>query len=332
MIAFLAATLAVAASASPAHAQQKAPLIGFLSASKESGGHSAWYAAFRDKMRGLGYVEGRTIRYAYRFANGKRDRLPALVSELVRLDPSVLVTTGTPASRAAKAATSTIPIVMSVGYPVRAGLVRSIARPGGNITGMTVLPGPEFYGKLPGPEFYGKRLEILMEAAPSLSHIAVLLIRNHHAHALSLRTLEEVAEKTGVTILPLPVAKPEDVTGALETIRRERADAFLIMGSPLFGSRIKQMAAFALNKRLPFMCTSPWQVRQGCLIAYGVNNFALYRRLTGYVDKILNGASPAEMPVEQPTEYDLAVNLKTARAIGINVPPSILLRATEVIE
>ncbi len=322
MIAFLAATLALAASASPAHAQQNAPLIAFISAGKESA-HGPWYAAFRDEMRGLGYVEGRTIRYAYRFADGKRNRLPALVAELVRLVPRVLVTTGTPPTRAAKAATSTIPIVMSVGYPVRTGLVASIARPGGNITGMTVLP---------GPGFYGKRLEILKEAAPAASRIAVLSVRNNVSHEVSLRAVQASAAKIGVMILPLAVAKPEDVTGALETIRREQAQAFMYMGSPLFGSRMKQMVAFAIDNRLPFMGTSPNQVRRGCLIAYGVNNRALYRRLTTYVDKILKGAAPAEMPVEEPTAFDLTVNLKTAKALGITFPPSILLRATEVIE
>ena len=172
----------------------------------------------------------------------------------------------------------------------------------------------------------------LMEAVPSLSRIAVISVRNHRAHALSLSTLEELARKIDVTLLPLAIAKPEDMTVALETIRRERAQAFMTMGSPMFRARLKEMVAFAIDNRLPFMGTSPQAVRNGTLIAYGVNNYSLYRRLTGYVDKILKGANPAEMPVEEPTEYDFTVNLKTAKALGITLPPSILLRATEVIE
>ncbi len=322
MIAFLAATLVIAASAYPAHAQQQAPLLGFLSSGNESH-HAGRYAAFRDKMRELGYVEGRTIRYAYRYGKGNNKRLAGLAAELVRLEPKVIVASGTPSTRAAQKATSTIPIVMSGGDPVRSGLVKSLARPGGNITGHTVYP---------GPEFWTKRLAILKEAAPATTLIGLLYVPDNSFHQLSLRTVQASAGKIGVTILLLPVAKPEDVKGALDVITRKRAGAFFHFGSSIIGTRFKRMIAFALDHRLPFMCTRALWVRRGCLIAYSVNFDDLYRRMAISTDKILKGANPAEMPVQQPTKFELAVNLKTAHAIGISVPASILLRATEVIE
>ena len=322
MIAFLAATLVIAASAYPAHAQQQAPLLGFLSSGTESF-HAGRYAAFRDKMRELGYVEGRTIRYAYRYGKGNNKRLAGLAAELVRLEPKVIVASGTPSTRAAQKATSTIPIVMSGGDPVRSGLVKSLARPGGNITGHTVSP---------GPEFYSKRLQILTEAVPAAKRIGVLYIAGNSFHQLSLRAVQASAGKIGVMILSLAVTKPEDVKGALDVIRRERAGAFFNMGSSILGSRMKEMLAFALDNRLPFMCTRARWVRQGCFISYGVDFHDMFRRKAIYADMILKGANPAEMPVQQPTEFDLTVNLKTAKALGVTVPPSILFRATEVIK
>ena len=322
MIAFLAATLVIAASAYPAHAQQQAPLLGFLSSGTESF-QAGRYAAFRDKMRELGYVEGRTIRYAYRYGKGNNKRLAGLAAELVRLEPKVIVASGTPSTRAAQKATSTIPIVMSGGDPVRSGLVKSLARPGGNITGHTVSP---------GPEFYSKRLQILTEAVPAAKRIGVLYIAGNSFHQLALRAVQASAGKIGVMILPLAVTKPEDVKGALDVIRRERAGAFFNMGSSILGSRYDEMIAFALDNRLPFMCTRARWVRQGCFISYGLNFQDMFRRKAIYADKILKGANPAEMPVQEPTKFELAVNLKTAHAIGILVPASILLRATEVIE
>ncbi len=318
----VATAFVILVSAYSAEAQQKAPLLGFLSSGNEPF-FASRYAAFREKMRGLGYVESRTIRYAYRYGEGKNHRLAGLATELVRLEPRVIVTIGTPATRAAQRATRTIPIVMSGGDPVRSGLVKSLARPGGNITGQTVSP---------GPELYSKRLQILTEAAPAAKRIGVLYIAGNRFHQLSLRAVQASAGKIGVTILPLPVAKPDDVTGALDVIRRERSGAFFNMGSSILGSRSKEMIAFALDNRLPFMCTRARWVRQGCLISYGVNFLKLFRRKAIYADMILKGANPAEMPVQQPTEFDLTVNMKTAKALGLTIPPSILLRATEVIE
>ncbi len=294
MIAFLAATLVIAASAYSAHAQQQAPLLGFLSSGTESF-QAGRYAAFRDKMRELGYVEGRTIRYAYRYGKGNNKRLAGLAAELVRLEPKVIVASGTPSTRAAQKATSTIPIVMSGGDPVRSGLVKSLARPGGNITGHTVSP---------GPEFYSKRLQILTEAVPAAKRIGVLYIAGNSFHQLSLRAVQASAGKIGVMILSLAVTKPEDVKGALDVIRRERAGAFFNMGSSILGSRYDEMIAFALDNRLPFMCTRARWVRQGCFISYGVNFLKLFRRKAIYADMILKGANPAEMPVQQPTEFD----------------------------
>ncbi len=318
----VATAFVILVSAYSAEAQQKAPLLGFLSSGNEPF-FASRYAAFREKMRGLGYVESRTIRYAYRYGEGKNHRLAGLATELVRLEPRVIVTIGTPATRAAQKATRTIPIVMSGGDPVWSGLVKSLARPGGNITGHTVYP---------GPEFWTKRLAILKEAAPATTRIGLLYVPANGFHQLSLRTVQASAGKIGVTILPLAITKPEDVKGALEAITRERAGAFFHFGSAIIGTRFKRMIAFALDHRLPFMCTRALWVRRGCLIAYSVNFDDLYRRMAISTDKILKGANPAEMPVQQPTKFDLAVNLKTAKAIGITVPPSILLRATEVLE
>ncbi len=318
----VAAAFAILVSAYSAEAQQKAPLLGFIHSGNEPF-FASRYAAFREKMRGLGYVESRTIRYAYRYGEGKNHRLAGLATELVRLEPRVIVTIGTPATRAAQKATRTIPIVMSGGDPVRSGLVKSLARPGGNITGQTVFP---------GPEFYSKRLQILTEAAPAARRIGVLYIAGNSFHQLSLRAVQASAGKIGVMILSLAVTKPEDVKGALDVIRRERAGAFFNMGSSILGSRMKEMVAFALDNRLPFMCTRARWVRQGCFISYGVDFHDMFRRKAIYADMILKGANPAEMPVQQPTEFDLTVNLKTAKALGVTVPPSILFRATEVIK
>ncbi len=321
-IVILLAMFAILVPAYSAEAQQKAPLLGFLSAGTEST-HTSRYAAFREKMRGLGYVEGRTIRYVYRHAEGKKHRLAGLATELVRLKPKVIVTIGTPATRAAKKVTRTIPIVMSGGNPVRSRLVKSLARPGGNITGHTVFP---------GPEFYTKRLEILKEAAPAATLIGILYLHGNSSHQLSLRVLQTSAENIGVTILPLPVANPEEVRGALDVIKRKQAGAFFHMGSTLLSAQMKGMIAFALDNRLPFMCTRAACVRTGALISYGTNFHDIFRRKAIYADMILKGADPGEMPVQNPTKFELAVNQKTAKALGITVPPSILLRATEVIE
>ena len=319
---FLVTALVILASAQAAMAQQEAPLVGFLAPANQSVLANR-YTAFRDKMRALDYVEGHTIRYAYRYSERDNRRLVALAAELVQLQPKVIVTTGTPATRAARRATRTIPIIMVGGDPVMTGMVKSLARPGGNITGQTPFP---------GPEFYGKRLAILKETVPAVMLVGALFVPTTIFHQRSLRALRDSAPKIGVTILPLPISKPDDVKGALEIIKRDRAGAFFYMGSPMIASRIKEMIAFALDNRLPHMCGRAKSVRQGCLIAYSTKFEDIYRRLALYADKILKGANPAEMPVQQPTEFDLTVNLKTAKALGIIIPPSILLRATEVIE
>ncbi len=318
----VATAFAILVSAYSAEAQQKAPLIGFLSTGNEASVADR-HVAFREQMRALGYVEGRTIRYAYRYADRKKEQLAGLAAELVRLKPAVIVTSGTPPTRAAKQATRIIPIVMSGADPVRSGLVKSLARPGGNITGQTVFP---------GLGFWGKRLALLKEAVPRATLVGVLHVPGHSFHELSLPIVQASAGKIGVTILQVPVAKPEDVKGALDVIKRERAGAFFNLGSPMIATRMKQMIAFARDNRLAYLCTRALRVRQGCLISYGVNFQDMFRRKAVYADKILKGADPAEMPVQEPTQFELAVNLKTAKAIGITIPPSILLRATEVVE
>ncbi len=309
----------------PAKAQKAGkdtPLVGLLGQGSQST-HAGRFSALRKKMRKLGYVEGRTIRFAYRYAEGRNDRLPALAVELVRLKPDVMVTTGTPSTRAARKASHTIPIVMHAGNPVRSGLVASLARPGGNITGLTVFP---------GPEFYCKRLEILRETIPSARRIGVLYILNNSSHALSLKAVKICAAKIGVTILRLGARKAEDINKALAKLKSERAEGFLHFGSALIGTQMKGVIAFALKNRLPFMCTSARWIRQGCLISYGVNFHDLYRLMAIYVDKILKGAKPGDLPVEQPGKFNLEINLKTAKALGITIPADVLFRADRVIK
>lgn len=321
IVAFLALSLIAVGSAAAQNAAQ-APLVGFLGQGGEAT-HAGRFAAFREQMRKLGYAEGHTIRYHYRYAYGKYDRLPVLASGLVGEKPAVILTTGTPSTLAARAATSTIPIVMHGANLVGNGIVASLARPGGNVTGLTVLP---------GAAFYCKRLEILIETVPAVRRVGVLHVLGNPAHAYYLKTIKRCARKRGVTIIGLGLRQPDDTAAALARLQAERGEALLYFGSPLLATRTKQTIRFGIANRLPILCTRTRRVRQGCLVSYGVNFFSLYRQMAVYVDKILKGAKPADLPIEQPPRYDLAVNLKTAKALGVTVPASILLRANKVVE
>ena len=283
--------------------------------------YSYRFKAFRQELHKRGYVEGRNIHYQYRYAGGKRDRLPSLADELVQLTVDVIVTTGTPSTRAAMQASRTIPIVMNAANPVDTGLVASYARPGGNVTGMTVTS---------GPEFYGKRLELLKEVAPSASLIGILFRAGAVSARVSIRFMQATAPQMGITVLPVGVGGSNDVARALAVIRKERPEALLVF--PQSGISKRQIAEFAIVNRIPALYTNEGSVKVGGLMAYAVNFPDLARRKARFVDQILKGAKPADLPVEVPKKFDLIINLKTAKKMGLTIPPSLLYRADKVIK
>jgi ABC-type uncharacterized transport system substrate-binding protein len=301
---------------------EKVSRIGYLGTSSPSlEGHVL--TAFRQKLRELGHVEGENIAIEYRWAEGQDDRLPELAAELVRLKPVVIVTTGTPGTLAAKQATSTIPIVFaSSGNPVNAGLVASYARPGGNVTGFTFT----------GPELEGKRLQILKEMVPGLSRVAVLW--NPVSMGVEFyRQTQAAATALSVTLQPVVEARRmDDFEHAFAMIGRARAQALIVLADRLLLSSRKQIVTFAASRRLPAMYPYREYVDAGGLSSYAPSNIDRFRRTAGYVDKILRGAKPADLPVEAPIKFELIVNLKTAKALGLTIPPSVLISADEVIE
>jgi len=303
-----------------ADAQQagKVPRIGVLSAGSLAG--DIHLEAFREGLRDLGYVEGRNITLEYRFAEGYADRLPALVAELVRLPVDVLVVNGTVAIRPAQHATTTIPIVMVAADPVGAGLVASLARPGGNSTGLSIMV----------PGFSGKRLEILKEAVPTLSRVAALWHRDAPMGFYVTET-QAAAQALGLQLQALEVRSPNEFDQAFAAMTSEHADALVMIPSGLFFSHRRQLAALAVQHRLPAIFMEREFVDAGGLMAYGPSLSDLSRRAATYVDKILKGAKPADLPIEQPMKFELVINLKTAKALGLTVPPSLLFQANEVI-
>jgi putative ABC transport system substrate-binding protein len=274
-------------------------------------------------LRDLGYVEGGNLTVDRRYGQGREDRFPALAAELVALHPDVIFAWGGMAGSTAKAATETIPIVvMSIGDPVGTGLVKSLARPGGNVTGVTEV----------STELSGKRLEILKEVVPSATRVGVLWNEGDQGMTLRYKRLEAVAPMLGVTIEPVGVRKSEDFDVAFAQLRRDRPDALLIISDMLTTTHQKQIVDFAALNRLPTMYEFRELVRGGGLISYGPSTADLSRRCASYIDKILRGANPSELPMEQPNQYYLVINKKTANAIEFAVPPTILIRADEVIE
>jgi putative ABC transport system substrate-binding protein len=308
----------------PAEAQQptKIPRIGYLFALSTSTA-SARREAFRQGLRELGYVEGKNIVIEYRYADGKFDRLPALAAELVRLKIDVIITGGAPATRAAKEATSTIPIVMTFdGDPVGTGFVASLARPGGNITGLSTL----------APELSGKRLELLKEVVPRLSRVAVFATSANPDTVQVLREVELAAKALGVTLQYLDVLSPKDIETAFRAASKGRAEAVLLMvGGPIVRAHQTQILDLAVKSRLPVMHNQREIVEVGGLMIYGVNQLDLDRRAATFVDKILKGRTPADLPVEQPMKFEFIVNLKAAKQIGLTIPPNVLVRADKVI-
>jgi putative ABC transport system substrate-binding protein len=277
----------------------------------------------REVLRELGYVEGQNIVYEHRFVDGKVDRLPGLASELVRLKVDVIVARSTPVVRAVKNATSTIPIVISVPDAVGSELVASLARPGGNITGTSSIM----------PELAGKRLELLREIFPKLSRVAFLAHGGDPSHPQFIKQLQEAAERERLQVQPVVVKGPEDFESAFSAMARERAGAVIVQ--PLFAGVLGvagPIAELATKNRLPTVSDGLRFADAGGLIYYGPDQLALWRRIPIYVDKILKGAKPAELPVEQPSKFELIINLKTAKQIGVTMPPNVLARADRVIK
>ncbi|MBI2154981.1 MAG: ABC transporter substrate-binding protein [Candidatus Rokubacteria bacterium] len=308
----------------PVQAQQpaKVPRIGLLSPFSPSV-TARWHEAFRQGLRDLGWVEGKTISIEYRYAEGRSDRLPDLAAELVRLKVDIIVATVSTDALVAQKATRVIPIVMaSTGDALASGLVESLARPGGNITGLTQM----------APEMAGKRLELLKEIVPKLSRVAVLWNPQGRISTQSWNELQLPARELGVQLHSLEVRSPNDFDKAFEDATRARAGALAIMPNPVFAGNLKRIADLAAKHRLP----SIFQLREfadaGGLVAYGPDRSDMFRRAATFVDKILKGAKPADLPVEQPTRFELVINLKTAKALGLTIPPSVLIRADEVIQ
>ncbi len=322
LIIALALALLAAPLAAEAQALAKVPRIGFLS-TRSPTDNPHILEAFRQGLRELGYVEGQNIAIEYRWAEGKFQRLPDLAAELVRLKVDVIVTGAPPAPGAAKQATSTIPIVFAVtGDPVAEGLVASVARPGGNITGLASI----------APELVGKQLELLKEVVPKVSRVAVLQNPSNHSHPSMLPQAEGAARALGVRLHVLQARTPPEIDAAFAAMRSQRARGVLVLRDSLFNAQRTQIAALAAKSRLPAVYGIREEAEAGGLMAYGASLPHMFRRAATYVDKILKGAKPADLPVEQPTRFELVINLKTARSLGITFPQTILIRADQVIQ
>ena len=301
---------------------KKIPRIGFQAAASPAA-ISARIEAFRQGLRELGYSEGKNIVIEWRYAEGKLDRLPALAAELVHLKVDVIVSAAPAPTRSAKQATATIPIVMAFDDdPVGSGFAASLARPGGNLTGLSAL----------SPEISGKQLELLREIVPKLSRVAVLggdVTRPGNPQAL--REINVAAEAFGVQVHYLEVRDPTDIETAFRAASKEHADAVLVLSAPVLISQRRQVADLAVKSRLPAIYNRPEYVEDGGLVFYGVSYTDLFRRAATYVDKILKGAKPADLPIEQPKKFELVINLKAAKQIGLTIPANVLARADKVI-
>jgi putative tryptophan/tyrosine transport system substrate-binding protein len=313
------------ASIHPVEAQQPGKLhrIGYLESGSASGS-THLLDAFRQGLHELGHVEGKNIDIEYRYAEGKTERLPDLAAELVRLKVDVILVRATGEALAVKETTNTIPIIMlNVGNPMAAGLIASLARPGGNITGLTQMT----------PEVGGKRLELLKEVVPKMSRLAVLTMsRPDTGLQLQMKEIEAAAQALGVQLQPLEVRGPEDIDSAFQAAANKRVSALIVLAHPPFFAERRRIGELAVKSRLPTMYPQSDYVDADGLMSYGVNIADLYRRAAVYVDKILKGAKPAELPVEQPTKFEFVINLKTAKQIGLTIPPNVLARADKVIK
>jgi ABC-type uncharacterized transport system substrate-binding protein len=306
----------------PAHAQQAAkPTIGLLVPGTPAS-HGHWYAATVQRLRELGWVEGRTIAVEYRWAEGFGGRLPELAADLVQLKVHVIVTGGSTAVIAAKQATSSIPIVFAAAAdPVGSGLVASLARPGGSVTGLS----------LQFTDLAGKRIELLRELLPGMRRLGILAGAGNAGTMPEIASAQAMAGKAGLDVITPEVNRPEDFFVAFESFRN-RADALYVISDPLVNTYKIRINTLALAARIPTLHSAREHVEVGALMSYGTSFTDLFRRAGNYVDKILRGANPADLPVEQPTKFELTINLTTAKVLGIEVPPSLLARADEVIE
>jgi ABC-type uncharacterized transport system substrate-binding protein len=280
-------------------------------------------SSFRDEMRKLGWVDGRNIMIEYRYAKGDTSRLPALIAKVLRHKPDLIVVTSTPSAQAAKAATTSVPVVFSmVSDPVASGVVASLARPGGNLTGWSNLL----------PETSQKLLELLKEVDPKASRLAVLFDPSNHGKVVEVRVLQDVARGAGVSLQLVEARNAKGLKAAFASLETERPDGLIVLQDTVTGKHRKEIVEFAAKMRLPAI----YQVKEfpdaGGLLSYGLNMPEQFRRSAFYVDKILRGARPSDLPVEQPTKFELVVNIKTAKALGLSIPLSILLRADRVIE
>jgi putative ABC transport system substrate-binding protein len=324
---FLAGTGAVLLAAPlAAEAQQtgKVPRVGYLSPGSSSDPlRQRRLEAFRQGLRELGYVEGQNIALESRWAEGKYDRYPALAADLLRLKVDVIVAVGGAATQAAQQATRTIPIVMSVVIdPLGSGLVASLARPGGNVTGLSLM----------APDLVGKQFEVLKEVVPKVSRVALLWNPDNPGSAPLLREAEVAARASGVRLQSLEARGPQEIDSAFAAMTRERAGALVVLSDGIFGNQLRQIADLAAKRRLPSVFGMSESAEAGGLMAYSANLLDLERRAATFVAKILKGAKPADLPVEQPTKFELVINLKTAKALGLTIPQSLLGRADEVIQ
>jgi putative tryptophan/tyrosine transport system substrate-binding protein len=329
LLAALALGLLAAPLAAGAQPAGKVPRIGILSpASPSDTGRNpsdlaVLFAAFREGLRELGYVEGRNIQIESRWAEGNYDRLPGLAADLVRLKVDVIVTYGTPAAQAAKGATGTIPIVMAaIIDPVASGLVTSLARPGGNITGQSMM----------SPDLAEKQLQILKELVPKTSRVAVLHNPANPGNAPQVRHAQDAARALGVRLQILGARGPSEIDSAFSAMAAEQAGAVIVLVDAVLQSNRARIADLAARHRLPAVYGLHEYAEAGGLLAYGPNRLDMFRRAATYVDRILKGAKPGDLPVEQPSTFTLVINLKTAKALGLTIPPSLLLRADQVIE
>jgi putative tryptophan/tyrosine transport system substrate-binding protein len=308
----LATPLAVEAQHRP-----QAPRVGFLEATP------GFDHAFREGLRQFGYVEGKNIGIEWRWARARAERFPEFAAELVQLKVNVIVATNNPAVAAAQKATETIPIVMViVTDPVSLGFVASFARPAGNITGLTIQ----------APELAGKRLQLFREAVPHLTRVAVLWDPTEPGRQQLVKETEAAAPRLGLQVQALEVRNPGDIGSAFAAMAREAAEAVLIYGSSILYARRAAITELAMNRRLPTMCSALEWMDAGFTMSYGTSLKDMYRRAAYFVDKILKGAKPADLPVEQPTKFELVINMKTAKALGLTIPPSLLARANHLIE
>ena len=317
-------TVVVLAFVHPAYAQQpkKVPRIGILSSGSPSSSKEV-VEPLEQGLRDLGYIEGQNITIEHRYAEGMAERLPDLAAELVQLKVDVIVVSGSPSTQAAMNATKTIPIVMTnTNDPVGVGLVASLAHPGGNVTGLSNV----------GSDLGGKQLELLKEAFPKISRVAVLSDSAIPGNALWLGEMKVAAEAFRITLQPVDVHRPDDFERAFSAIKKEHASALSVLRNGVNNNYRARIVDFAAKSRLPAMYPDREYVEVGGLMSYGPNFADLFRRAATYVDKILKGAKPADLPVEQPTKFEFAINLKTAKALNLTIPQSVLFRADKVIK